>query len=135
MLNFQEDRIDASIIKALETYMKIFPIQYFWEHVLLVYSKVFSTSTSIKAQQKLKEKIEKSKGDFVRTKRFNEDFNDFRIFMYNNNINLLEHIEYFVNSEEDISDIDNNTKQQCNNILNKLNNGYLLNDFYSNNKI
>ena len=135
MLNFQEDRIDASIIKALETYMKIFPIQYFWEHVLLVYSKVFSTSTSIKAQQKLKEKIEKSKGDFVRTKRFNEDFNDFRIFMYNNNINLLEHIEYFVNSEEDISDIDNDTKQQFNNILNKLNNGYLLNDFYSNNKI
>ena len=115
--------------------MKIFPIQYFWEHVLLVYSKVFSTSTSIKAQQKLKEKIEKSKGDFVRTIRFNEDFNDFRIFMYNNNINLLEHIEYFVNSEEDISDIDNDTKQQCNNILNKLNNGYLLNDFYSNNKI
>ena len=135
MLSFQEDRIDVSIIKTLETYMKIFPIQYFWEHVLLVYSKVFSTSTSIKAQQKLKEKIEKSKGDFVRTKRFNEDFNDFRIFMYNNNINLLEHIEYFVNSEEDISDIDNNTKQQCNNILNKLNNGYLLNDFYSNNKI
>ena len=116
--------------------MKIFPIQYFWEHVLLVYSKVFPTSTSIKAQQKLKEKIGKSKGDFVRTIRFNEDFNDFRIFMYNNNINLLEHIEeYFVNSEEDISDIDNNTKQQCNNILNKLNNGYLLNDVYSNFKI
>ena len=116
--------------------MKIFPIQYFLEHVLLVYSKVFPTSTSIKAQQKLKEKIGKSKGDFVRTIRFNEDFNDFRTFMYNNNINLLQHIEeYFVNSEEDISDIDNNTKQQCNNILNNLNNGYLLNDFYSNYKI
>jgi hypothetical protein len=92
--------------------MKIVPIQYFWEHVLLLYSKVFLTSTGIKAQQKLKEKIEKSKGDFVRAIRFNEDFNDFRISMYNNNINLLEHIEeYFVNSEEDISDIDNNTKQ------------------------
>ena len=115
--------------------MKIFPIQYFLEHVLLVYSKVFPTSTSIKAQQKSKEKIEKSKGDFVRTIRFNEDFNDFKIFMYNNNINLLEHIEYFVNSEEDISDIDNDTKQQFNNILNKLNNGYLLNYFYSNYKI
>ena len=112
MLSFQEDRIDAFIIKTLETYMKIFPIQYFWEHVLLLYSKVFLTSTGIKAQQKLKEKIEKSKGDFVRAIRFNEDFNDFRISMYNNNINLFEHIEeYFVNSEEDISDIDNDTKQ------------------------
>ena len=56
--------------------------------------------------------------------------------MYNNNINLLQHIEeYFVNSEEDISDIDNDTKLQYNNILNKLNNGYLLNDVYSNFKI
>ena len=136
LLSFQEDRIYASIIKTLETYMKIFPIQYFWEHVLLLYSKVFLTSTGIKAQQKLKEKIEKSKGDFVRAIRFNEDFNDFRISMYNNNINLLEHIEeYFVNSEEDISDIDNDTKLQYNNILNKLNNGYLLNDVYSNFKI
>ena len=135
MLSFQEDRIDASIIKTLEIYMKIFPIQYFWEQVLLV-SKIFPTSTSIKARQKLKEKIEKSKGDFVRAIRFNEDFNDFRTFMYNNNINLLQHIEeYFVNSEEDISDIDNDTKLQYNNILNKLNNGYLLNDVYSNFKI
>lgn len=29
LLSFQEDRIDKSIIKTLETYMKIFPIQYF----------------------------------------------------------------------------------------------------------
>ena len=88
--------------------MKIFPIQYFWEHVLLVYRKNFQ---QVKAQQKLKEKIEKSKGNFIRAIRFNEDFNDFRTFMHNNNINLLEHIEeYFVNFEEDLPDIDNDTK-------------------------
>ena len=48
LLSFQEDRIDAFIIKTLETYMKIFPIQYFWDHVLLVYSKVFPQVTSEK---------------------------------------------------------------------------------------
>ena len=61
LLNFQEDRIDTSILKTLETYMKIFPIQYFWEHVLLVYSKVFPQGTSEKDLQKLKEKVEKNK--------------------------------------------------------------------------
>ena len=61
LLSFQEDRIDVSIIKTLETYMKIFPIQYFWEHVLLLYSKVFPQGTSEKDLQKLKEKVEKNK--------------------------------------------------------------------------
>ena len=127
MLSFQEDRIDVSTIKTLETYVKIFPIQYFWEHVLLVYSKVYPKGTGKKAKQKLKEKIEKTKCEFVRTIKNNKDFNDFRAFMYNNNINLPGCIEeYFVNSEEDISDIDDVTKDQYNKNLEKIKNGTLV---------
>ena len=127
LLSFQEDRIDKSIINTLETYMKIFPIQYFWEHVLLVYSKVYPKGTGKNAKKNLKEKIEKTKGDFVKTIKHHKDFNDFRIFMHKNNINFPDHIEeYFVNSEEDISEIDEDTKDQYNEILKKIKSGTLV---------
>ena len=124
ILNFQEDRIDASILKTLETYMKIFPIQYFWEHVLLVYSNVYPKGTGKNAPQKLKEKVKRTKGEFVRAIKNEQDFNDFRTFMHNNNINFPDHIEeYFVNSEKDISDIDDDTKDQYDEILDKIKEG------------
>ena len=104
--------------------MKIFPIQYFWEHVLLVYSKIFPNGTSKNARQKLKEKVERTKGEFVRAIKNEQDFKDFRTFMHNNNINFPDHIEeYFVNSEEDISDIEDDTKDQYKKILDKIKNG------------
>lgn len=107
--------------------MKIFPIQYFWEHVLLVYSNVFPKGTGKNAPQKLKEKVERTKGEFVRAIKKLDDFNDFRTFMYNNNINFPDHIEeYFVNSEEDISDINDDTKKQYKEILDKIKEGTLV---------
>ena len=105
--------------------MKIFPIQYFWEHVLLVYSNVYPKGTGKNAPQKLKEKVERTKGEFVRAIKNEQDFKDFRTFMHNNNINFPDHIEeYFVNSEKDISDIDDDTKDQYDEILDKIKKGY-----------
>ena len=47
--------------------------------------------------------------------------------MRNNNINLPDHIEeYFVNSKGDISDIEDDTKKQYNEILDKINKGRLV---------
>jgi len=104
--------------------MKIFPIQYFWEHVLLVYSNVYPKDTGKNAPQKLKEKVERTKGEFVRAIKNEQDFKDFRTFMHNNNINFPDHIEeYFVNSEKDISDIDDDTKDQYDEILDKIKKG------------
>ena len=69
----------------------------------------------------------KKKGDSVRTISNNDDFKNYRTFMKNNNINIPNYIdEYFVNSQKDVSDIDDDIKDQYNNILEKIKDGKLV---------
>ena len=127
LFNFQVDRIDKSTVNALEEYMKIFPVQYFWEHVIIVYTHVYPKGISQKIINELKEKIVKKKGDFVRAISSHKDYKNFRTFMKKNNINIPNYIdEYFVNSQQDVSDIDDETKDQYNKILEKIKDGKLV---------
>ena len=113
LFNFQADRLDKSSIQMLESYMKIFPVQYFWEHVLIVYTKTASIDGD-----DISEQIEDKKGDFVKTVNEDRAYESFRNFMKNNKINPPDEIpEFFVNSVKNISKIDYNTKKQYNEIL------------------
>jgi uncharacterized membrane protein YheB (UPF0754 family) len=69
LFNFQVDRIDKSTVNALEEYMKIFPVQYFWEHVIIVYTHVYPKGISQKLINELKEKIVKKKRRFCKNNK------------------------------------------------------------------
>ena len=36
LMKFQDKRLDISIVKTLEKYMEIFPLQNFWDHVIII---------------------------------------------------------------------------------------------------
>ena len=86
LFNFQADRLDKSSIQMLEAYMKIFPVQYFWEHVLIVYTKTASIESD--DGDDILEQIEDKKGDFVKTVNEDRAYESFRKFMKNNKIIL-----------------------------------------------
>jgi hypothetical protein len=91
----------------------MFPVQYFWENVIIVYTNAFRYNSSSK------EKIEKRRGTFEKNIREKEEFSAFRNFMLEKNINLPYKLpEIFVNSEKNLNDIDNPTKKEYEKLLN-----------------
>lgn len=36
LMKFQDKRLDISIVKTLEKYIEIFPLQNFWDHVIII---------------------------------------------------------------------------------------------------
>lgn len=42
LLNLQSPRIDKGVINTIEGYMEIFPLSYFWEHFIIVYTRSIS---------------------------------------------------------------------------------------------
>ena len=115
LLNFQDDKLDGPIIQMLQNYMNIFPVKYFWEHVIIVYTRSYRFNKTHKA------KIENRKGIFVKDVNEKDEFKSFRKFMDDKNINYPNSVkEFFVNSERDLEDIDDDSKEQYKNILDKI---------------
>ena len=46
LLNLQSPRLDKGIIDTLKGYMEIFPLSYFWEHVIIVYTRAYRSKKS-----------------------------------------------------------------------------------------
>jgi len=87
LLKFQDKRLDISIVNTLEKYMEIFPLQNFWEHVIII-------RTHAKKDEDFEDDLKEVQGSIVRC--LNEpDFKDFKKFMENKNIALPYSIQEF----------------------------------------
>lgn len=115
LFSMQEDRLDGPTIQMVQNYMKIFPAKYFWEHVIIVYTKSYRNKKSQKA------KIENRKGRFTKDINEKDEYQSFRKFMEENNINFPNNIpEFFVDSDKELEEIDDDTKNEYRNLLEKV---------------
>ena len=113
LLNLQAPRLDNGVMNTLKGYMEIFPLSYFWEHVIIIYTRAFRHKKS------MREKIKNKKGEFIKSIRTQKDFQNLRDFMDKKNIVFPSSInEAFVDSEDNADDLDDETKTEYNNILN-----------------
>ena len=117
LFNLQANKLDNSTIVSLQKYMEIFPVQYFWEHVLIVYTR------SYRYTDEFKEQIENARGEFLKTIKNHKDYTSFRNFMDNKGINIPEEIkEFFVDSNKKVNQIDSETKSEYREILKSIKN-------------
>jgi len=76
LMKFQDKRLDISIVKTLEKYMEIFPLQNFWDHVIII------RTHAKKDDDDFEDDVKEVKGSIV--KCLNEpDFEEFKKFMEN----------------------------------------------------
>ena len=112
LLNLQAPRIDKGIIETIKGYMEIFPLSYFWDHVIIVYTRAY------RGKKSYKQKIENKRGEFIKSIKTQNDFKDLRKFMDENNIIFPPSIkEAFVDSENNAEELDEETLTEYNNIL------------------
>lgn len=114
LLSFQDDRIKESTINTLQKYMEIFPLHYFWENVIVVYTKVYSGEDD----EEIGDIIEERRGKFIESLTKKKDFENFKKFMKDNKIKCPSSIyEYLVNSKKKLKNIDALTKSEYQKIL------------------
>lgn len=88
LMKFQDKRLDISIVKTLEKYMDIFPLQNFWDHVIII------RTHAKKDDDDFEDDVKEVKGSIV--KCLNEpDFKEFKKFMENKKIALPYSIQEF----------------------------------------
>ena len=111
LFNLQSDKLTKSAIECLKKYMQIFSSPNFWEHVLIIYTK------SYRYDEECREKIENTKGSFLRSLR-DYDCEELLNFMKKNNIKFPQNIpEFFVDSKLNLGNIDSNTREEYRKIL------------------
>lgn len=88
LLNFNDSRLSESTVSTLTQYIKIFPIQDFWEHTIIFR----------KHAKKYDEDFEDEKKNIENTivkSLLEPDFKKFKSFMQQNNIDLPHSIQEF----------------------------------------
>ena len=90
----------------------MFPVKYFWEHVIIVYTRAKRND-----DDELQE-IESRRGIFEKSIREKKEFEEFRQFMNDKNITYPNKLpEFFVDSKKNLKKIDKDTKKEYENLL------------------
>lgn len=115
LFNLTDTRLDGPTFQMLQSYINMFPVKYFWENVIIVYTNASSNNRSGR------EKIEKKRGTFEKDIKEKDEFKEFRQFMDEKNINYPYKMgEFFVDSQKYLEDIDNKTKSVYEDLLKKI---------------
>ena len=110
-LKFNDLRLSNSLKESLKKFMGIFPTSNFWEHVLIIRTH----SSRHKKFEKEKKKIE---GKLLEGIIKDHDLND---YMEKNNINIPTKLkEFFVDSDDDLESIDDETKSEFQSIFEEI---------------
>lgn len=112
LFNLQNRMFDASTIQMVQNYINMFPVRYFWQHVIIVYTR------AKRYDDDCVEEIESRRGIFEKSIREKKEFEELRQFMNDKNIAYPNKLpEFFVDSKKNLKNIDNDTKKEYENLL------------------